>query len=188
MERQEAAEEPEQGRRDERGDENQVPQQDPAAREGQAHQQREQWSEQEWQEWNSWWNGRWSWERDAWGHSDWVGSGERSQSAGRWRSGGSARQGVATGATAPGESGARSAEGARGWQAEEEPWSQYRTRSWQDSGWWGSQKGDYADPPGWGGWRNYRLWKRSVVCWNTNTDVAMWRRAEKLLKTFDWEL
>lgn len=50
------------------------------------------------------------------------------------------------------------------------------------------QKADYTDPPAWGGWSHFRLWKRAVTRWNNNTDVAVWRRAEKILKLFDWEL
>ena len=32
------------------------------------------------------------------------------------------------------------------------------------------------------------LWKRSILRWNANTDVVVWRRAEKVLKSFEWEM
>ena len=57
--------------------------------------------------------------------------------------------------------------------------------------WWPQHhqpKGDYSDPPSWSGWSNYRLWRRAVSRWDSNTDVAVWRRAEKILKTLDWGL
>ena len=73
-----------------------------------------------------------------------------------------------------------------------DPWQQ----PWQHPGgwntsssWWSSGgKGDYADPPSWAGWGNYRLWRRALRRWDGNTDVAVWRRAEKVLKSLDWEL
>ena len=71
------------------------------------------------------------------------------------------------------------------------PWAEH---SWNETNrpWWSVQpKGDYADPPQWGGWQRFRLWKKAVSRWHQGTDVSMWRRAEKLLKGFkgfDWEL
>ncbi|CAE7224945.1 RE2 [Symbiodinium sp. CCMP2592] len=62
--------------------------------------------------------------------------------------------------------------------------------SWQWN-WWptsSNAKGDYSDPPAWGGWSSYRLWKKSLIRWNQNTDVPMWRRFEKLSKQLDWDL
>ena len=35
---------------------------------------------------------------------------------------------------------------------------------------------------------SYRLWKKSLIRWNQNTDVPMWRRFEKLSKQLDWDL
>ena len=121
------------------------------------------WSDKEWEEWNVWhsgWNS-WRWNRDGW--NSWHGSGDSQ--------GGEVQQVAGDG---PGYHRASNA----AWE---------RSASWGD-GWWQQSKGDYADPPPWGGWPNYRLWKRAVQRWNANTDVAMWRRAEKLLKSFDWEL
>ena len=65
-------------------------------------------------------------------------------------------------------------------------WGQgaWRDGSWQWN-WWqpqGNAKGDYSDPPTWGGWSSYRLWKKALIRWNQNTDVPVWRRFEKLSK------
>lgn len=60
--------------------------------------------------------------------------------------------------------------------------------SWKSWKWGQPTKADYTDPPTWSGWAHYRLWKRAVSRWDANTDVATWRRAEKILKQFDWEL
>ena len=74
------------------------------------------------------------------------------------------------------------------------------TASWGQGGWsggdwrpwWWQQgsntKGGYSDPPAWGGWASYRLWKKALVRWNQNTDVPVWRRFEKLSKQLDWDL
>ncbi|CAK9093978.1 Protein SENSITIVITY TO RED LIGHT REDUCED 1 [Durusdinium trenchii] len=35
--------------------------------------------------------------------------------------------------------------------------------------WW-SSKGDYSEPPAWAGWQHYRLWKKSVLRRDKNTD------------------
>ncbi|CAK9057683.1 unnamed protein product [Durusdinium trenchii] len=37
-------------------------------------------------------------------------------------------------------------------------------------------------------WSNYRFWRRALLRWNTNPDVTIWRRAEKVLKILDWDL
>ena len=68
----------------------------------------------------------------------------------------------------------------------------WNSAGWQWNQWWqpGGQnaRGDFSDPPAWGGWGSYRLWKRSVRRWDANTDVPVWRRFEKLAKQMDWEL
>ncbi|CAE7481054.1 SRR1, partial [Symbiodinium sp. CCMP2456] len=73
----------------------------------------------------------------------------------------------------------------------------WQGRHWDNAGWRWSQwwqpggpntRGDFSDPPAWGGWGSYRLWKRSVRRWDANTDVPVWRRFEKLAKQMDWEL
>ena len=141
-----------------------------------------QWTDEEWRQWNSWWR----WNDSAWDRWN--------RAASYWND----EQGASE-AAAPDQNSGGSAAAARGQGNQQQPagqaadpWSQGRQSEWSwtgdDSKWWGGYKGDYSDPPSWGGWSNYRLWKRSVTRWNNNTDVAVWRRAEKLLKSFDWEL
>ncbi|CAE7436187.1 RE1 [Symbiodinium necroappetens] len=68
--------------------------------------------------------------------------------------------------------------------------AQWDWGSWQWN-WWqpqGNAKGDYSDPPTWGGWSSYRLFKKALIRWNQNTDVPVWRRFEKLSKQLDWDL
>ena len=57
---------------------------------------------------------------------------------------------------------------------------------WKEKDWW--KKGDYSEPPSWAGWGHYRLWRKSILRWDGNTDVAVHRRAEKILKSLDWGL
>lgn len=89
---------------------------------------------------------------------------------------------------------------------ESDPWQQRQPPAtpWQADGWWGSggwqqrswgaaqdkwwAKGDYSEPPAWAGWAHYRMWRKSLVRWNNNTDVSMHRRAEKVLKGMEWSL
>ena len=132
------------------------------------------WSAEEWEEWNSRWL---SWAWDPWSRSHWNGMSTR-------ESDGPSRAAGGDGSLPPdqGNSGRATAVAHRsGWHQDDD---------WWQSKWWTSsqQKGDFADPPSWGGWPNFRLWKRAVSRWDRNTDVAVWRRAEKLLKSFDWEL
>ena len=49
-------------------------------------------------------------------------------------------------------------------------------------------KGDYSDPPAFPGFQHYRLFKKSLRRWDELTDVKPWRRAEKVLRLFSWEL
>eukprot|EP00435_Cladocopium_sp_Y103_P021580 s2554_g5.t1 len=88
------------------------------------------------------------------------------------------------------------------WTAGQDPWSQWWDSSWQRGTWWDDSWGqwrdwrdagegrgrDYADPPAWPGWANYRLWKRAVTRWDQSTDVAVGRRAERVFKSMDWDL
>ena len=72
-------------------------------------------------------------------------------------------------------------------------WGQggWQGRDWQSWGWWqptSTTKGDFSDPPTWGGWASYRLWKKALARWDQNTDVPVWRRFEKLSKQLDWDL
>ena len=73
-----------------------------------------------------------------------------------------------------------------------DPWATAASRSeghFRADNWWGpAQKGDFSEPPAWAGWNNYRLWRRALFRWDSNTDVSLHRRAEKILKNMDWEL
>lgn len=73
-----------------------------------------------------------------------------------------------------------------------DPWRQWQGNhgDQRSPGWWdrAATKGDYSDPPPWSGWAHYRLWKRALTRWDTNTDVLLRRRSEKILKTFDYDL
>ena len=51
-----------------------------------------------------------------------------------------------------------------------------------------SEKGDYSDPPSFPGFQHYRIFKKALVRWDSVTDVKPWRRAEKVLRLFDWTL
>ena len=79
----------------------------------------------------------------------------------------------------------------RSWDWSDDGWS---GRSWQtpsDQQWnqWQSNvKPDYSDPPTWPGWAHRRLWVQAVKHWNKNTDVPTYKRAEKLLRSFGWEM
>ena len=49
-------------------------------------------------------------------------------------------------------------------------------------------KGDFTDPPAWPGFQYRRQWTAAIRRWNKLTDVPMYRRAEKVLRTLGWEL
>ncbi|CAE7545258.1 unnamed protein product [Symbiodinium sp. CCMP2592] len=49
-------------------------------------------------------------------------------------------------------------------------------------------KGEYSDPPSWPGWSYRRQWVTSIRRWNKQTDIPVFRRAEKVLRTLGWEL
>ena len=51
----------------------------------------------------------------------------------------------------------------------------------------GGYKGDFSDPPSWPGWTYRRQWVTAVRRWNKQTDVPVFRRAEKVLRTLGWE-
>ena len=74
------------------------------------------------------------------------------------------------------------------WQQEQGWWSGGWSSGWGERGWWNDRGKDFADPPSWAGWPNYRLWKRSIQRWDAATDVQVHRRAERIFKTMDWEL
>eukprot|EP00439_Symbiodinium_sp_Y106_P028634 s6645_g3.t1 len=62
--------------------------------------------------------------------------------------------------------------------------------SWGDSWRWSSAnvKGDYSDPPTFPGWAHRRYWTSAIRRWNKNTDVPLFRRGEKVLRSLGWEL
>jgi len=142
------------------------------------------WSDEEWRQWNQGRSSSWSWGYDTnWGSSTW-GNG--------WQTGSYATYAAPSASTAPAGQSGIAEPGDRqfvGEQASSRP--AWMDRGWNDSHrpWWTVQhKGDYADPPQWGGWQHFRLWEKAVSRWHHGTDVSMWRRAEKLLKGFEWEL
>ena len=133
----------------------------------------QQWSEEDWQQWN----------RGLWGCRGQGHSWSYSTSGGSQVVGGA---GTLPAAAASADSAARDP-----W-LDHDPW-QRQSWSWdqvkgKDDWWRSSSKGDYADPPSWAGWGHYRLWRRALLRWNSNTDVAQYRRAEKILKSLEWEL
>eukprot|EP00959_Pyramimonas_sp_CCMP1952_P473396 9501671-Pyramimonas_sp.AAC.1 len=72
--------------------------------------------------------------------------------------------------------------GAGDWRTADQSWP---GQQWSGGGW---QRGDYSDPPAFPGWAHYRGWRKAVRRWDKNTDVAVWRRAERFLKLFDWTM
>ena len=116
-------------------------------------------------------------------HGRWSEEEWRQWNEGRWGLGASHTQGNLGAVESQGDS--------------SDPWSRANQATWTPATWrptsWGQwdkpgYKGDFSDPPSWGGWPHYRLWKRAMTRWDMNTDVLMWRRSEKVLKTFDWDL
>ena len=71
------------------------------------------------------------------------------------------------------------------WPPDGESWGGSWTRPAKPAGPW---KADYSDPPSWPGWAHFRQWRKAVARWNDSTDVVMTRRADKVMKLFDWEL
>ena len=141
---------------------------------------RTSWSDEEWEQWNSW----------RWGSQDrqyWSWSGESRE----------ADQGPSQTRGEESTGGQPHSSAAAGRDAMEDPWLRWDPwswsggdSSWQSGGqkWWSQHKGDYSDPPQWASWTHYRLWRRSVLRWHQNTDVPLFRRAEKLLKGMDWQM
>lgn len=119
-------------------------------------------SEQEWNEWNRWWDHhpRWGDARSAERPTESNGDSQLAEAhADPWTS----------------------------W----DPWSSWgQGHHWNHKAWWktSNSKPDYSDPPSWAGWGHYRLWKKSIKRWDGGTDVPLWKRSEKLLRTLDWDL
>ena len=132
------------------------------------------WSDEEWRQWNA----------TRWSYSTWWGSG----AAGEASSAADRPQGSEDVGTAGGRERGRQevVEQAPENRPGADPWAEWLGN--QRGGWYGSWQPWHGDPPAWGGWSNYRLWKRSIMRWNANTDVVVWRRAEKVLKTFEWQM
>ena len=77
----------------------------------------------------------------------------------------------------------------RQWGEGHRQWDWGDQWGWREDWWSAASRGkDYADPPAWAGWPNYRLWKRSIQRWDQSTDVSVNRRAERIFKTMDWDL
>ena len=58
-------------------------------------------------------------------------------------------------------------------------------------GWpWSSppSKGDFTDPPAWPGWTYRKQWEIALRRWDKNTDVPLYRRSEKVLRSLGWEM
>lgn len=144
-----------------------------------------QWSEDEWRAWN-----QWSWGRTGWSHFQWA----PASAAGDLPWGQESGQ---RGADRPGEPSVVSndSRGVDPWLSSD-PWERGPTTSgrwnygdrWWSSGWPTTSKGDFSEPPTWPGMQHYRLWRRAITRWDRNTDVALHRRAEKILKSMDWSL
>ena len=62
------------------------------------------------------------------------------------------------------------------------------SQDWWNSSSWSTSKPDYADPPTWPGWSHRRLWVQAIRRWDKQTDIPVHKRAEKLLRTFGWEM
>ena len=134
-------------------------------------QQQSQWTDEEWHQWNSWWE---HWSSNAY----WTGGSPEAPSE-------AAQQLSGQGTLAQAAATASDGQTLRQWQPQ---W-----RSEWDSGrnWYGPQgqgKGDFSDPPQWPGWSHYRLWKKAIYRWDANTDIVVWRRADKVLKNLEWDL
>ena len=68
----------------------------------------------------------------------------------------------------------------RQWGEGHRQWDWGDQWGWREDWWSAASRGkDYADPPAWAGWPNYRLWKRSIQRWDQSTDVSVNRRAER---------
>lgn len=73
------------------------------------------------------------------------------------------------------------------------PW---HSNGWQWSSWDWSQtgssgvhyKGDFTDPPTWPGWSHRKYWVQAVRRWDKSSDLPVHKRAEKVLRSFGWEL
>ena len=69
-----------------------------------------------------------------------------------------------------------------------DPWHTWRSPgsqwNWNSYGY----KGEFSDPPAWPGWSYRRQWTQAIKRWNKLTDIPVFRRSEKVLRTLGWEL
>ena len=146
---------------------------------------RTRWSAAEWEAWNHsrWWSWPSTRHGSYWNQSYWAET--EAEAADRplpASSGVDVERASARNETSTDPWRAYSA-GQSGW---DRPWDHWRGDTmWTQSS---TTRGDFSDPPQWGGWQNFRLWKKAIGRWDAHTDIPRWRRAEKLLKSFDWEL
>eukprot|EP00434_Breviolum_minutum_P029882 symbB.v1.2.026423.t1/scaffold2638.1/size74318/2 len=77
----------------------------------------------------------------------------------------------------------------RWWEESRRGWQDDWGSRWGSSDWWGNDRGkDYSDPPAWAGWAHYRLWRKSVTRWHNSTDIKMHRRADRVMRSMEWDL
>ena len=127
------------------------------------------------------------------------GSGDRREQQ-HWRSDGSGTENaaneVASSSTGPSATMANDAAANSTTSANPvDPWWSWRNSS---TSWSWSQspggpggynyKGDYSEPPPWPGWSYRRQWTQAIKRWDKQTDIPVFRRAEKVLRTLGWEL
>ena len=126
-----------------------------------------QWTEEEWREWNAQWRYSRAW---------WA---EHPRGA---------NDAAASTAAANGRPEVPEAQSTGGDGADGDPWSRWSARGERgyQGKWFG--KGEFGDPLAWAGWGHYRLWKKAVQRWDRNTDIAVWRRSDPLLRVLDWDL
>ena len=76
------------------------------------------------------------------------------------------------------------------------PWTTWQDRQWRSEPWpdqyrsWNENyaKPELSDPPAWPGWSHRRQWSLAVKRWNKNTDIPVYRRADKVLRSMGWEM
>ena len=172
------------------------------------------WNQSDWQ-WSGWWGNRWEaaqWPRSSrssyatfqteGGQSgDWPSSTPGDASGDRrpqhqqpWRDGGS---GTASTAATPGVDQAPTTTGEAAASSTADPWQptwRSTATSWAWNGYPAGNlgaynyKGDYSEPPAWPGWSFRRQWTQAIKRWDKQTDIPVFRRSEKVLRTLGWEM
>ena len=173
------------------------------------------WNQSDWQ-WSGWWGNRW--EASQWPRSSRLSyatiqteggqSGDRSsntpgavsgdrrpQHQQSWRDGGSGTASTAATSAMDPSSAMTASEQATSSTAD--PWQptwRSSSTSWAWNGYPAGNlgaynyKGDYSEPPAWPGWSFRRQWTQAVKRWDKQTDIPVFRRSEKVLRTLGWEL